>query len=358
MITLGLQRQVDRRAPDTRSRADSASTATVHSLAVGRAACIAAKQPRARATLALLGDKEFLFSASGQAFLMYRRSGRCFVAMGDPVGPTIEWSELIERFSALALSENGWPVYYQVEPKAMALYEAQGLSYLKVGEEACISLPEFSLQGSKRSRLRQTIRRTEREGATFEMIPARSAGSILEDLKDVSDAWLGSKRIREKSFSLGAFDPSYLLRCPIAVVRQNDRIVAFANLWRGEAGSELGVDLMRYSDDAACSVMEYLFIKMLLWGRDEGYQQFSLGMAPLAGLDSQESVSLWDRAGAAVYKHGERFYNFRGVREYKAKFSPEWESRYLVSPGGMRLPLSIAAVSSLIAGRSRSTNAR
>ncbi len=287
---------------------------------------------------------------------MYRRVGRCFVAMGDPVGPTIEWAELVERFSVLAISENGWPVYYQVEPRAMVLYKAHGLSCLKVGEEACIDLPEFSLQGSKRSRLRQTVRRTERDGASFSVLPARSAGNVMNELRAVSDAWLDSKGVREKNFSLGSFEPAYLNRCPIAIVRQNEQIVAFANIWCGESGSELGVDLMRYSAEASGSVMEYLFIQMLLWGRDQGYQRFSLGMAPLAGLDTQEAATLWDRAGAAVYKHGERFYNFRGVREYKAKFSPSWESRYLVAPAGVRLPLSIAAVSSLICGRTQRAN--
>lgn len=358
MINQAMQRQFDERTTLSPTHTDLATAATIHSLSLGRAACIVAQQPHARASLALLGDKEFLFSASGESFLMYRKSGRCFVAMGDPVGPEAEWSELITRFSALAEANRGWPVFYQVDSNALTAYEDEGLSCMKIGEEARIGLTEFSMTGGKKSRLRQTLRRTERAGATFEIIPARAAANILEELREVSNAWLTNKNTREKGFSLGAFETSYVLRCPIAIVRQEGRIIAFATIWSGSAGSEMAVDLMRYSTCAPYGVMEYLFIKLLLWGQEQGYQQFNLGMAPLAGLDKNETKSFWEIAGAVVFNHGERFYNFRGVRDYKAKFSPNWESRYLVSPGGIRFPLSIAAVSSLIAGGARGLIAR
>lgn len=47
-------------------------------------------------------------------------------------------------------------------------------------------------------------------------------------------------------------------------------------------------------------------------------------MAPLSGLRAHPSAPMWDRIGTFVYRHGERFYNFRGVRAYKGKFHPVW----------------------------------
>ncbi len=358
MRHVGLLLRKDRRTDRSGSGSDATASAVVHSLDLERAARIVARQPRARAALALLGDKEFIFSGSGDAFLMYRRSGRCYVAMGDPVGPEREWRELIEHFDTMAKADGGWPVFYQVEQRAISSYRDQGLSCVKLGEEASISLPKFSMDGSNRRRLRQTLRRTERGGGSVEVVPAKSVSAVLEELREVSDSWLAEKNTREKGFSLGAFEPRYLTRCPIAIVRQHERIVAFANLWCGEVGGELGLDLMRYSPEAPYGVMEYLFVKLFEWGREQGYAQFSLGMAPLAGLENDAPNSIWVRAGAALYRHGEYFYNFRGVREYKAKFLPEWESRYLASPGGVRLPLTLAAVGSLIAGGVRGLMAR
>ena len=35
--------------------------------------------------------------------------------------------------------------------------------------------------------------------------------------------------------------------------------------------------------------MEYLFICLVLWGKEQGYQRFSLGMAPFSGLGARTS---------------------------------------------------------------------
>jgi phosphatidylglycerol lysyltransferase len=51
-----------------------------------------------------------------------------------------------------------------------------------------------------------------------------------------------------------------------------------------------------------------------------------------------------------VFRHGESFYSFRGLREYKDRFDPVWEPRYLASPGGLALPLILTDVASLIGG--------
>src|SRR6185503_19157992 len=67
-----------------------------------RARAIAEAAPRTYAYLALLGDKELLFSASGKAFLMFGMARRSFVAMGDPVGPDPERVDLAWRFRELA----------------------------------------------------------------------------------------------------------------------------------------------------------------------------------------------------------------------------------------------------------------
>ncbi|HYU35043.1 MAG TPA: phosphatidylglycerol lysyltransferase domain-containing protein, partial [Thermoanaerobaculia bacterium] len=48
--------------------------------------------------------------------------------------------------------------------------------------------------------------------------------------------------------------------------------------------------------------------------------------------------------------HGEHFYNFQGLREYKEKFDPVWEPRYLACPGGLMLPRVLTDIAALIGG--------
>jgi phosphatidylglycerol lysyltransferase len=81
-----------------------------------------------------------------------------------------------------------------------------------------------------------------------------------------------------------------------------------------------------------------------------GYGWFNLGMAPLAGLGSDKLAPLWERAGSLVFRYGDTFYNFEGLRRYKAKFDPIWTPRYLACPGGLALPLILADIAALVAG--------
>jgi phosphatidylglycerol lysyltransferase len=88
----------------------------------------------------------------------------------------------------------------------------------------------------------------------------------------------------------------------------------------------------------------------MTWGKAEGYRWFSLGMAPLSGFEQSPVAPPWTRLGSFLYEHGDVFYHFHGLRAYKQKFHPQWEPRYLVYPGGFRLPRILADVSALVAG--------
>ena len=305
---------------------------------------------RTYAHLALLGDKALLVSEQINAFIMYRVEGRSWVAMGDPVGSIEKWPDLVWRFQELADVHDGWPVFYGVGPSNLTLYLDLGLTPLRLGEEARVLLSGFSLEGRPHKLLRNTCNRLGREGCTFAVLPRETVPSLLPELKKVSDAWLLEKNTREKRFSLGFFHEDYLRRCPLAVVRVKGAIVAFANLWPGVDREELSIDLMRYLPEAPHGVMDYLFVQLMLWGKQEGYRWFNLGMAPLAGLQDNEGARLWSRFGAFLFRHGDHFYNFQGLRQYKAKFDPVWEPRYLASPAGVALLRILTDISSLISG--------
>ena len=306
------------------------------------------ESPDTVASLALLGDKSLMFSESAKSMIMYAVQGRSWVALGDPIGADDERAELAWRFKEVADEHGGWPVFYEVRPTHLPIYIELGLTLLKIGEEAMISLPEFSLEGGDRKALRRTRKDVLKSGATFDVIPARDTPTFLPELKKISDEWLGTKRTKEKGFSLGRFDERYLSSFPTAVVRVGDAVVAFANIWLGANGGEISVDLMRYTSLAPPGVMEYLLIELMLWGKDNGYERFNLGMAPLSGIESRSLAPLWSRFGALLFSRGEPFYNFQGLRLYKEKFDPVWVPRYLASPGGLVLPRILTNVASLI----------
>ena len=300
--------------------------------------------------LALLGDKFFLLSPERNAFIMYGVEGRSWIAMGDPVGPQNEWMELIWTFRELSDRYSGRTVFYEVAHENLHYYLDLGLNVLKLGEEARVALTTFSLEGSERKGLRYTQRKFEKEGFQFEVLSPQGVSNRLSELKEISDAWLAAKNTREKGFSLGFFNPDYLRNFPAAVVVNKGQTVAFAIIWPGGKKEELSIDLMRFRQDAPPSVMEYLFIQVMLWGKQQGYNWFNLGMAPLAGLEDRTLAPLWNRLGAFVFQHGENFYNFQGLRQYKEKFIPEWRPKYLASPGGLALAQILANLATLTSG--------
>jgi phosphatidylglycerol lysyltransferase len=113
---------------------------------------------------------------------------------------------------------------------------------------------------------------------------------------------------------------------------------------------EASVDMMRYKPDAPKGIMDYMFTKLILWSQEHNYTWFDLGMAPFSGLDNHPLAPMWSKLGAFLYSNGENFYNFQGLRQFKEKFDPVWEPRYLASPGGLSLPGVLSDAASLISG--------
>ncbi|HWK44730.1 MAG TPA: bifunctional lysylphosphatidylglycerol flippase/synthetase MprF [Stellaceae bacterium] len=322
------------------------------------AARILRLQDRADANLALLGDKSFLFSDSGAAFLMYAKRGRTWVALADPVGPRGEWRELVWRFVELVHSHGGRAAFYQVRPDSLPLYLDAGLNILKLGEEARLSLTDFDLRGGSRTDLRYALRRGERDGLTFEFVPVEAVRALLPDLAEISDEWLAQRGIREKGFSVAAFDTDFVAAQPVALLRENGRITAFATVMTTDLKAEATIGVMRQRSDASRFAMEFLFASLILHLKAEGFASFSLGMAPLSGLDSHPLASRWHRIAGFFRSHGGALYNFQGLRTFKNKFDPVWEPRYLAASGTLGPYLALADTAVIAGGGVKGVFAR
>lgn len=309
---------------------------------------------RPDANAVYLRDKALLFNDSRTAFIMYGVRGQSCIALGDPVGPASEVPELIWRFREMCDRVGGRPAFYQVTAEMLPYYLDVGLTPIKVGEEARIKLSDFSLEQPGRKDLRYSVRRAERDGMVFSVVPrAEVAPPLLRELKSISHVWLETRNTSEKRFSVGAFDPDYLREFDIAVVRVNGRATAFANIWKADDGRQGAVDMMRFDPESSPYTMEYLFAKLMLWAKEQGMEWLGLGMAPLSGLTARDLAPLWHRLGSIVFQAGERFYNFRGLRLFKDKFKPIWEPRYLVCQGGLAPVRVFSDTAALIAGGMR-----
>jgi phosphatidylglycerol lysyltransferase len=93
--------------------------------------------------------------------------------------------------------------------------------------------------------------------------------------------------------------------------------------------------------------MDFLLVELLLSRRRAGYRAFNLGLAPLAGVGDRPGAMLEERALHQLFEHLNRFFSYRGLRQYKAKFAPSWEGRFLIYHGG---PAGLVKTALAVAG--------
>ena len=301
------------------------------------------------------GDKSIFFTGE-RSFAAYRVVGSYLVVFSDPTVPQGEERDFLEALMALAHEMDRRLVFYQVAPFWLPLLHDHGFSFFKLGEEAILDLERFSLEGTRWKHFRSAVNRLEgREGYTFAVVPPSEVADHLPELRRLSDDWLSSREAREKQFSIGSFNEDYLSRFPCALALDaSGKAIAFANILTGPGRQELSIDLMRHAAAAPEGIMDFLFVKLLLWGKAEGYRSFNFGMAPLASVGEVSGARFWERLAHLLFRHGEGLYNFRGLRAYKAKYHPRWVPRYMAYPEFWEWPLAVVQVSVLIAGGWRS----
>ena len=289
-------------------------------------------------------DKSYFFSPSKRSVIAYRVADNTAIALGDPVGPEGETGATVHEFLEMC-HENGWAVaFYQTLPDFMTVYRRLRLKKLKIGDDAIVNLTDFSLQGKSKRELRSKVRQLEDMGIhTLEFQPP-VPDDILAQLKSVSDQWLQIPGRRERSFTLGQFDPDYLRTRPILLAMDGaGTVLAFINLISIDR-SEITGDLMRRRTDAPNGIMDYLFLKLFSYAKERGYARVSLGMAPMTGFQECEEATSEERAIHGTFKRLNFLFSFRGLYHYKAKFATSWEPRYLVYRNIMELPRTAFAL--------------
>ncbi|MCB2200000.1 DUF2156 domain-containing protein [bacterium] len=301
---------------------------------IRHARAIIDQQEDTAAFMALLGDKELLFSESDRSFLMAGRTGSTLVTHGATFGEPGEAGPLMDRLLELASLEKRTPLFSMVGSRHAELLRTRGLEVHKLGEEALLSLGEATLRGPGARNLRNTRRRLARSGCSFEIIPAEGAPAHFHDLQVITDRWLRFHNTPELRFSLGRLTPDYLKRHPLGMVCQDGQIVAFANLLVLPQAGTFTLDLLRFDPGAPNGIVDFLIVHLIEWGIQEGYHTLNLGLSPLTGLDNATGLVGWGQR--MLFDHGEALYPFQGMYRFKRKFHPEWQPRYIATLPGLK----------------------
>jgi len=290
----------------------------------------------------LFPDKAYYFSPGGSV-VAFTTHSRTALVLGDPIGPESDLPDALEGFREFCAHNDWQAAYYQVSPTYLDDYRAAGYKQLIIGHEAIVDLESYTLEGRANKPVRNAINHLKRLGVTAEVhLPPLSKG-LMAELKTVSDEWLTVMGGKEKRFSLGWFDEDTISGNPVAVVREPEgMVVAFTNLANEYNLNEMAIDLMRHRQIIPNGTMDFLFASLFEWTKRQGCEQVNLGLSALAGVGEGIDDPALERGLHFLFEHMHRFYNFKGLFEFKEKFNPRWSPRYLIYPGPANL-VDIAA---------------
>jgi phosphatidylglycerol lysyltransferase len=306
----------------------------------------------ALARMTLFDDKLYHFS-SGGSMIAYAARGRVAIALGDPIGPPEDAAAAIMGFRDFCTKNDWLPVFYQTLPDYLDAYRDADFNIISIGNEGIVDVAAFSMSGKHCRHMRAAINKLVRLGFQAQVHQPPLSSELLNELRDVSDAWLTMVNGREKRFSLGWFDDDYLRTGPVMAVHTPDgTISAFANIVLEYQRNEITLDLMRRRSNIENDTMEFLFVSLFEWAKTQGYDTFNLGLSPLWGVGGHPDDSKTEQALRYIYDHMNQFYNFKGLHAFKEKFRPHWSPRYLVYPGPASLPAVAFAINRISSGDS------
>lgn len=283
------------------------------------------------AGLSYLGDKDMFYIYEGEsvkaALQLFTYKDKVIV-MGEPFGDPDYYENLIEDFIKQSDLYDYNPVFYEISEKYLMNLHDHGFQFMKFGETASVDLKDFSLTGKNKKSMRNVINKFEKSNIKFEVINPPHSEDIIDKLEMISDKWLDGRK--EMGFSLGFFDRPYLQKSNIALIKDiNNDIIAFSNIIPNQNSDEVTIDLMRFDHDKSINgTMDFLFINLFLYFKSMEKTRFDLGMAPLYNVGVNENSFLQEKLAFLVYKFGDRFYSFEGLRNYKQKFATKWTPIY------------------------------
>lgn len=280
----------------------------------------------------LWNDKHFFFAADGSGFVAYRLSRGIAIALGEPVTEPACLVAILREFTQFCRERAWTPAFYCVTLTFRIISEQEGYRSVKIGQEAVVDLERFLTETAHRDKeFGRISRKFERDGYSFVRFDPPQTETLLEELRSVSNEWLGYPGRKERNFTVGRHERRYLAGCPIYAVKDGQgRVVAFANAVTSYAPAEATIDLMRYRSDVRNGTMDYLFFNLFRHLSEAGFRRFDFGLSTDATPRSAKQGSLKERILHEVFRSGRRMFSFQGLHHYKKKYEPEWEDRFLV----------------------------
>ena len=295
---------------------------------------------------ALRRDKSLVWSPTGKAAVSYRVVHGVALASGDPIGDPEAWPGAIAAFRALAQDHAWVPAVIGCGEQGATVYGRHGLDALELGDEAIVTVAEFSLEGRPMRGVRQAVARVERAGYAVAVrrtrdIPAEEMNGLLT----ASAAWRGAAVERGFSMALSRLGDAADGDCVVVTAHRQGTLRGLLHFvpW-GTDG--LSLDLMRRDRTADNGLNELLIVRLIQKAPALGVTRISLNFAVFrSALERGERIGAGPvlRLWHTVLVLASRWWQIETLYRFNLKFRPLWEPRFILFPSTRDLPRIVMA---------------
>jgi phosphatidylglycerol lysyltransferase len=275
-------------------------------------------------------DKLIFAPAGINAYIAYKVSKNYAVVLEDPVSESKDAMKKCILLFRLFCNENGLKeIYYRVPKESLPVYNELSRKSLFLGQEGVLDINAFSLEGGEKKSIRNALNKIREQGyITHIHIPPLRDG-LIQKLKAVSEEWLKLTERHEIIFSQGMFVEKEIKdQTVITVENREEKVIAFLNIIPDSVKNEGTYDLLRKTFDAPNGIMDYILIELFTHFKTIGIQYVNLGFAPMSGIIDPHNFP--EKSMKFAYEKIRSFSHYKGQREYKEKFNPQWNDKYLI----------------------------
>ena len=275
-------------------------------------------------------DKLYFFPEGIEGFIAFRIAGNYAAVLENPVCANPETMKaIILQFDTFCQDNGLKSFYYRVPEDCLGIYETTKKKSLLIGQEAIIDLKSFNLDGGTKKSIRNACNKSQESGyfPRIHFPPVKEG--VLQKIKSVSAEWLEENEFREMVFSQGIFDLNELKNhVVITIENHEEKVLAFLNLIPDYTPGEVTFDLVRKSKDAPNGIIDFLMVETIKFAITRGHKYFSLGFAPMSGIEKGRDFP--EKSIKFAYEKIRSFSTYKGLRDFKDKFGPDWKNSYII----------------------------
>ncbi len=276
------------------------------------------------------------FAPGADCVVGYVRRHRVLVAAGAPVCAAASLDASVAAFEAFARRQGCRVCYVCAEQRLHSLLSPRRThSAIALGAQPVWEPSEWDAVLLQRRSLRAQLNRARNKGVTVELLGPEEAARSAE-LRRCLRQWLSTRRLPPLHFLVEplALEGATADRIVLAA-RRLGSVVAFLVASPAPARGGFLIEQIARSPMAPNGASELLIDAAMRRIATLGCRYATLGLVALAEVlpDEMRANPWWLRRMMAVARaHANRFYNFRGLLQFRAKLAPAaWEGVFAIA---------------------------